>query len=41
MMRWKGYRKCLADHHIPFDPQLVLEKGYTFSDGKKALARLL
>jgi DNA-binding LacI/PurR family transcriptional regulator len=41
MMRWKGYRKCLADHDIPFDPRLVLEKGYTFSDGKEALARLL
>ncbi len=40
-MRWKGYRKCLANHKIPFDPQLVLEKGYTFSDGKEALARLL
>ena len=41
MMRWKGYRKCLITHNIPFDRQLVLEKGYTFSDGKEALARLL
>jgi len=41
VMRWKGYRKCLAAHNIPFDPQLVLEKGYTFSDGKEALASLL
>jgi len=41
MMRWKGYRKCLADHNLPFDPQLVLERGYGFSDGKKALVHLL
>ena len=40
-MRWEGYRNCLADHHIAFDPQLVLEKGYTFADGKEAMARLL
>ncbi len=40
-MRWKGYRKCLVDHHIAFDPQLVLEKGYTFADGKEAMARVL
>jgi len=39
-MRWEGYRKCLADHHISYDPQLVLEKGYTFADGKEAMARL-
>ena len=41
MMRWKGYRKCLNDHHLPFDPHLVLEKGYTHSDGKEAMSRLL
>jgi len=41
LMRWEGYRKCLTDHHLPFDPQLVLEKGYTFADGKEAMARML
>jgi len=40
-MRWEGYQNCLADHHIPVDPQLVLEKGYTFANGKEAMARLL
>jgi LacI family transcriptional regulator len=40
-MRWEGYRQCLTDHHLPFDPQLVLEKGYTFADGKEAMARML
>ncbi len=40
-MRWEGYRDCLSDHHIAFDPQLVLEKGYTFAEGKEAMARLI
>ena len=40
-MRWKGYRKCLADHRLPFDPGLVLEKGYTLGEGKEAMSRLL
>jgi DNA-binding LacI/PurR family transcriptional regulator len=40
-MRYKGYRKCLADHRLPFDPGWVLEKGYTLADGKEAMTRLL
>jgi LacI family transcriptional regulator len=40
-MRWEGYRNCLVDHHVSFDPQLVLGKGYTFADGKEAMARVL
>ncbi len=39
-MRWKGYRKCLAQHEIPYDRQLVREKAYAFSDGKDAMERL-
>lgn len=41
VMRWKGYRKCLLDKGIPYDPQLVVEKSYTFSDSKEAMAHLL
>jgi DNA-binding LacI/PurR family transcriptional regulator len=41
LMRWKGYRKCLTDHHISFDPQLVWEEGDSLSDGKEAMSRLL
>ncbi len=41
LMRWKGYRKCLAKHDIPYDRQVVLEKPYTFSEGKEGMARLL
>ena len=41
LMRWEGYRKCLADHQLPFDPHLVLEKGCTFADGKDAMAQML
>jgi len=41
VMRCQAYQKCLSDNHIPFDPALVLEKDYTYFDGKEALARLL
>ena len=41
LVRWQAYRKCLGDHGLPYDPKLVLEKGYSFSDGKEALDHLL
>jgi len=41
LMRWQAYRKCLLDHNLVYDPKLVLEKGYSFSDGKEAMAHLL
>lgn len=34
VMRWQAYRKCLADHHIPYDPDLVLEKFSVCGGGK-------
>jgi len=40
-MRWEGYRKCLEEHDISYDPQLVLERGYTFEEGEEAAAHLL
>jgi DNA-binding LacI/PurR family transcriptional regulator len=41
LMRWQAYRKCLGDHNLVYDPKLVLEKGYSCSDGKEAMAHLL
>jgi DNA-binding LacI/PurR family transcriptional regulator len=41
LMRWQAYRKCLLDHDLAYDPNLVLEKGYSFSDGKEAMEHLL
>ena len=41
LLRWKAYRQCLGDHDLAYDPQLVLEKGYSFSEGKEAMAHLL
>ncbi len=41
LMRWQGYRRSLAKNKIPLDPALVIEEGYAFSDGKRAMARLL
>jgi DNA-binding LacI/PurR family transcriptional regulator len=40
-MRWEGYRQCLSDHGLSADPRLVLQKEYTFADGKEAMARML
>ncbi|HSR14065.1 MAG TPA: LacI family DNA-binding transcriptional regulator [Thermodesulfobacteriota bacterium] len=40
-IRWEGYRKCLLDHGIRPDPALVVEKGYTFTEGKEGMAQLL
>jgi DNA-binding LacI/PurR family transcriptional regulator len=41
LRRWQAYRKCLGDHDLAYDPKFVLEKGYSFSDGKEAMAHLL
>ena len=41
LVRWQAYRKCLGDHGLAYDPKFVLEKGYSFSDGKEAMAHLL
>jgi LacI family transcriptional regulator, galactose operon repressor len=41
LVRWQAYRKCLGDHDLAYDPQLVLEKGYSFSEGKEAMTHLL
>jgi DNA-binding LacI/PurR family transcriptional regulator len=40
-MRWQAYRKCLRDHDLGYDAKLVLEKRYSFSEGKQAMAYLL
>ena len=41
LVRWQAYRKCLGDHDLAYDPKFVLEKGYSFPDGKEAMAQLL
>ncbi|RJR50875.1 MAG: LacI family transcriptional regulator [Desulfobacteraceae bacterium] len=39
--RWHGYRRCLKDHRIPYDPALTLQTQYTLSSGKDAIKTLL
>ena len=39
--RWKGYKKCLEDHGIQYDANLVIEKMYSFYNGKEAMTSLL
>jgi DNA-binding LacI/PurR family transcriptional regulator len=41
LMRWQAYRKCLGDKGLEYEPRLVLERGYSFADGKEAMAHLL
>jgi len=41
LLRWRAYRKCLGDHDLAYDPKMVLQKGYSFSEGKQAMAYLL
>lgn len=38
--RWHGYRRCLRDHGIPYDPGLVLQSQYTLNKGQEALKTL-
>jgi len=40
-LRLEGYRAALESHGIPFDPSLVMERGYTLMEGKEAMGRLL
>lgn len=40
-LRLEGYRGALEVHGIPFDPSLVMERGYTLMEGKEAMTRLL
>lgn len=39
--RLEGYRDCLADHGLPWDDALVVEKEPTLADGMEAMNRLL
>ena len=41
LVRWQAYRKCLGDHGLMYDPQFLVEKEYSFSEGKKGMAYLL
>lgn len=39
--RLEGYRECLADHGLPLDDSLVVEKEPNLADGMEAMNRLL
>jgi LacI family transcriptional regulator len=39
--RWHGYKKCLKDNHIAYDPELLLHTRYTPLSGCKGLKRLI
>jgi len=39
--RLEGYRQCLEDRGIPFAQELVIQRPYTFVDGKEAVWRMM
>ena len=39
--RWRGYKKCLKDHHLIYDPSLVLQTQYALESGRKGIKTLL
>jgi LacI family transcriptional regulator len=39
--RWHGYKKCLKDHNIPYDPILLRQTDYSLASGKEGAIKLL
>jgi LacI family transcriptional regulator len=39
--RWHGYKRCLKDHNIPYDPALLLQTQYTLLSGRDGIKKLL
>jgi DNA-binding LacI/PurR family transcriptional regulator len=39
--RWHGYKRCLNDHDIAYDPGLVLQTEYSLSKGREGIKSLL
>ncbi len=37
-MRFAGYKRALEKHHVPFEPRLVRECGFTEADGYRAMS---
>jgi len=38
--RWNGYKKCLKDHQILYDADLLVQTGYGLEEGKEGFKRL-
>ncbi|MFO7710098.1 MAG: LacI family DNA-binding transcriptional regulator [Desulfobacterales bacterium] len=39
--RWRGYKKCLMDHGVNYDPSLVLQTRYALESGREGIKSLL
>jgi DNA-binding LacI/PurR family transcriptional regulator len=39
--RWHGYRRCLKDYSIPYDPDLVIQTKYSLNNGREGVKSLL
>ncbi|WDP89951.1 MAG: LacI family DNA-binding transcriptional regulator [Desulfobacter sp.] len=39
--RWHGYKKCLGDHGIPYDSNLLVQTGYSLTGGRDCIKKLM
>lgn len=39
--RWHGYKKCLKNHGIPYDKELLVQTDYSLSGGRNSIKKLL
>ena len=39
--RWHGYKKCLSDNGIPYDPALLVQTEYSLEGGRHSLGRFM
>ncbi len=39
--RWHGYKKCLADHGIPYDSSLLVQTEYSLTGGRECLKTIM
>jgi len=39
--RWHGYKKCLRDHNIPYDKELLVQTDYSLSGGRDSIKKIL
>lgn len=39
--RWHGYQRCLKDHQIPYDRDLLIQTEYSLTGGRDSIKKLL
>lgn len=39
--RWHGYKRCLAEHGLPYNPEMLIQADYSLESGKNGMKKLL